>query len=50
MAGRLAEDPDGSVAVLEAGEANLSDPLILRGGQFGATWGNPKVSIIDMSR
>ncbi|KAJ3479106.1 hypothetical protein NLI96_g9296 [Meripilus lineatus] len=42
VAGRLAEDPEISVAVLEAGEALLDDPKILLGGGFGSTWGNPK--------
>ena len=42
VSARLAEHQDASVAVLEAGEANLDDPLIMLGGQFAATWGNPK--------
>lgn len=44
VAARLVEDPSISVAVLEAGEPNFDDPLILLCGQFAATWGNPKVS------
>lgn len=45
MAGRLAEDPNVTVAVLEAGEPLLDDPKILLGGGFGSTWGNLKVSL-----
>lgn len=43
LAARLSEDPSITVAVLEAGEANLDDPKILIPGQFGYTFGQPKV-------
>ena len=43
VAGRLAENPEVSVAVLEAGEPLLDDPKILLGGGFASTWGDPKV-------
>ncbi|KAJ3538477.1 hypothetical protein NM688_g6515 [Phlebia brevispora] len=42
VAARLVEDPSVSVAVLEAGEALLNDPLILLSGQYARTYGNPK--------
>ncbi|THH28509.1 hypothetical protein EUX98_g5668 [Antrodiella citrinella] len=42
VAGRLAEDPNVSVAVLEAGGANLDDPNILRLGTYGSTFLNPQ--------
>lgn len=43
-ASRLVEYfPDRSVLVLEAGEANLDDPKMLLGGQFGSTFEDPKV-------
>lgn len=43
-ASRLVEYfPDRSVLVLEAGEANLDDPKIMLGGQFGGTFEDPKV-------
>jgi choline dehydrogenase-like flavoprotein len=45
LAGRLSEDPSLSILVLEAGESNLDDPNILLPGQFGKTFGNPKVRI-----
>lgn len=45
IAARLTEDPHVSVAVLEAGLANLDDPNILIPTQFGKTFGNPKVPI-----
>ena len=45
LAGRLSEDPSISILVLEAGESNLDDPNILLPGQFGKTFGNPKVRI-----
>ncbi|EPS94467.1 hypothetical protein FOMPIDRAFT_152880 [Fomitopsis schrenkii] len=42
-ASRLVEYfPDRSVLVLEAGEANLDDPKMLLGGQFGSTFEDPK--------
>ncbi|KAJ6542821.1 GMC oxidoreductase, partial [Mycena capillaripes] len=42
LASRLSEDPSVTVAVIEAGEANLGDPNILVPGQFGATFTNSK--------
>ena len=43
-ASRLVEYfPNRSVLVLEAGEANLDDPKIMLGGQFGGTFEDPKV-------
>lgn len=43
VAGRLVQNTDKSVLVLEAGEANLDDPKILLGGAtWGANFGNPK--------
>ncbi|KAF7299980.1 GMC oxidoreductase [Mycena kentingensis (nom. inval.)] len=42
LAARLSEDPNITVAVLEAGEHNIGEPLIDIPGQFGATFGNPK--------
>ncbi|THG98101.1 hypothetical protein EW026_g4042 [Hermanssonia centrifuga] len=40
LAARLSEDPDSSVLVLEAGEANLDDPNILRPASFGSHFSN----------
>ncbi|KAF7331343.1 GMC oxidoreductase [Mycena kentingensis (nom. inval.)] len=42
LAARLTEDPSVTVAVLEAGEHNLGEPLIDMPGQFGGTFGNEK--------
>ncbi|KAJ3479105.1 hypothetical protein NLI96_g9295 [Meripilus lineatus] len=50
VAGRLAEDPNVTVAVLEAGEPLLDDPKILLGGGFGSTWGDSKVSPLFVHR
>lgn len=44
-AARLTEDPSVSVAVLEAGQANLNDPKITVPGQFTQTFTNPQVSM-----
>jgi choline dehydrogenase-like flavoprotein len=43
LAARLTENPDITVAVLEAGEHNIGESLIDVPGQFGQTFGNPKV-------
>lgn len=43
LANRLTEDPSISVVVLEAGEPNVGDSKIVVPGQFGATFGDPKV-------
>ncbi|KAJ7323864.1 GMC oxidoreductase [Mycena albidolilacea] len=42
LAARLTEDPSVTVAVLEAGEHNIGEPLIDVPGQFGQTFGNLK--------
>lgn len=44
LAARLTEDPNCSVVVLEAGEANLDDPAIFRPGQHGSHFGQPAYS------
>ncbi|KJA23939.1 GMC oxidoreductase [Hypholoma sublateritium FD-334 SS-4] len=41
LAARLSEDQDKSVLVLEAGPANLNDPLILTPYLFGIHYNNP---------
>ncbi|KAJ6452435.1 GMC oxidoreductase [Mycena sanguinolenta] len=42
LAARLTEDPSITVAVLEAGEHNIGEPLIDVPGQFAHTFGNLK--------
>nr|GAT54545.1 GMC oxidoreductase [Mycena chlorophos] len=42
LAARLTEDPNVTVAVLEAGEHNIGEPLIDLPGQFGQQFGIPK--------
>ncbi|KXN82889.1 Glucose oxidase [Leucoagaricus sp. SymC.cos] len=42
LATRLTEDVQTSVLVLEAGEENLNDPLILNMGNYGAHLGRPE--------
>ncbi|KAJ7596305.1 alcohol oxidase [Mycena floridula] len=42
LAGRLTEDPNTTVLVLEAGESHLGDPLVDLPGAFGMQLGNPK--------
>ncbi|KAK0219879.1 hypothetical protein IW262DRAFT_1460990 [Armillaria fumosa] len=42
LAARLSENASVSVLVLEAGEANLDDSLIMRPGQYGHTFGKPR--------
>lgn len=41
LAARLSEDANTTVLVIEAGEANLNDPVILRPASYGAHFGNP---------
>ncbi|EPQ53452.1 alcohol oxidase [Gloeophyllum trabeum ATCC 11539] len=41
VAARLSEDPTVSVLVLEAGNANLDDPLLLRPASYGSHFENP---------
>ncbi|KIY64352.1 GMC oxidoreductase [Cylindrobasidium torrendii FP15055 ss-10] len=41
LASRLSEDADRSVLVLDAGNLNEKDPLIMRPGQHGHTFTNP---------
>jgi choline dehydrogenase-like flavoprotein len=43
LAARLTENPSITVAVLEAGEHNIGESFIDIPGQFGQTFGNPKV-------
>ncbi|KAI0921212.1 hypothetical protein AcW2_006258 [Taiwanofungus camphoratus] len=40
LAARLTEDPGVSVLVLEAGQANIDDPAILRPASYGTHFGN----------
>ncbi|TCD65746.1 hypothetical protein EIP91_002230 [Steccherinum ochraceum] len=40
LAARITEDPSKSVLVLEAGKANIDDPLILRPFSYGAHFAN----------
>jgi choline dehydrogenase-like flavoprotein len=40
LAARLSEDPAKSVLVVEAGEANLNDPAILRPASYGSHYDN----------
>ncbi|KAG7448430.1 alcohol oxidase [Guyanagaster necrorhizus] len=42
LAARLSENASLSVLVLEAGDANLDDSLIMRPGQYGHTFGRPQ--------
>ncbi|KAK0454129.1 uncharacterized protein EV420DRAFT_620788 [Desarmillaria tabescens] len=42
LAARLSENAIESVLVLEAGEPNLDDPIIMRPGQYGHTFGKSK--------
>lgn len=42
LAARLSEDSRLSVLVLDAGNANLDDPLITHSVQYGKQFGNPK--------
>ncbi|KAF9475232.1 alcohol oxidase [Pholiota conissans] len=42
LASRLSEDDDTSVLVLEAGPANLNDPLLLTPGIIGVHFNNPQ--------
>ncbi|KAJ7491787.1 alcohol oxidase [Mycena galericulata] len=42
LAARLTENPEVSVLVLEAGNANLDDPNILTSAKFGTHFANPK--------
>ncbi|PBK94871.1 alcohol oxidase [Armillaria gallica] len=42
LAARLSENASVSVLVLEAGEANLDDSLIMRPGQYCHTFGKPR--------
>ncbi|KAF9026488.1 alcohol oxidase [Hymenopellis radicata] len=41
IAARLTQDSSVSVLVLDAGKPNLDDPLIMRPGQFGFSFGKP---------
>ncbi|EMD40393.1 hypothetical protein CERSUDRAFT_91113 [Gelatoporia subvermispora B] len=41
LAARLTENPNTTVLVIEAGQANFHDPLILRPGTQGLHFGNP---------
>ncbi|GJE87488.1 GMC family oxidoreductase [Phanerochaete sordida] len=40
LAARLTEDPSVNVLVLEAGQANIDDPQLLRPGIYGSHFGN----------
>ncbi|KAF9475241.1 alcohol oxidase [Pholiota conissans] len=42
LASRLSEDANTTVLVLEAGPANLNDPMLLTPGLFGLQFKNPK--------
>ncbi|KAI0774498.1 alcohol oxidase [Fomes fomentarius] len=44
VAARLTEDPNTTVLVLEAGNANIGDMALLRPASFGSHFGNPAYS------
>ncbi|KAF9448638.1 GMC oxidoreductase [Macrolepiota fuliginosa MF-IS2] len=49
LAARLTEDAEVSVLVLEAGEENLNDPLVLNIGQYGRTLGRKEYDWCSMT-